>query len=155
MRAVGEPIRGLPVRDISVGRMLEALFAITRDFDMPTQPHLLLLQKTMVMEEGVATALDPDINMWETAEPFLRDWMRAELGPETDYADRSIDMVRALKKLPDLIDRLDAYYPPPGAAPPPPPLADVAVLRPRRGWGYLLVAILAAATGVAGALLFG
>ena len=147
LRAVGEPIRGLPVKDISVGRMLEALFAITRDFDMPTQPHLLLLQKTMVMEEGVATALDPDINMWETAEPFLKDWMRSELGPEAYYADRIIETVRALKKLPDLIDRLDAYYPPPGAAPPPPPLAEVAVLRPRRGWAYALVAITAAAAG--------
>jgi ubiquinone biosynthesis protein len=152
LRAVGEPIRGLPVKDISVGRMLEALFAITRDFDMPTQPHLLLLQKTMVMEEGVATALDPDINMWETAEPFLKDWMRAELGPETYYADRIIETVRALKKLPELIDRLDAYYPPPGAAPPPPPLADVTTLRPRRGWGYVLVAMLAAAAGAAAAM---
>jgi ubiquinone biosynthesis protein len=154
LRAVGEPIRGLPVKDISVGRMLEALFAITRDFDMPTQPHLLLLQKTMVMEEGVATALDPDINMWETAEPFLRDWMRAELGPESYYADRIVETVRALKKIPDLIERFDAYYPPPGAAPPPPPMAEVTVLRPRRGWAYVLVAILAAAaSGVATLLL--
>ena len=153
LRAVGEPIRGLPVKDISVGRMLEALFAITRDFDMPTQPHLLLLQKTMVMEEGVATALDPDINMWEAAEPFLRDWMRAELGPETYFADRIIETVRAFKKIPDLIERLDAYYPPPGAAPPPPPLAEVTVIKPRRGWGYALVAIVAAAAGVAGTLL--
>ena len=153
LRAVGEPIRGLPVKDISVGRMLEALFAITRDFDMPTQPHLLLLQKTMVMEEGVATALDPDINMWETAEPFLREWMRSELGPEAYYADRIIDTVRALKKLPEIIDRLDAYYPPPGAAPPPPPLAEIAVLQPRRGWGYALVALVAALAGAAAALL--
>ena len=89
LRAAGEPIRGLPVKDISVGRMLESLFSITRDFDMPTQPHLLLLQKTMVMNEGVATALDPDINMWETAEPFLSEWIRSELGPEAYYADRS------------------------------------------------------------------
>ena len=155
LRAVGEPIRGLPVKDISVGRMLEALFSITRDFDMPTQPHLLLLQKTMVMEEGVATALDPDINMWETAEPFLKDWMRAELGPETYYADRIIETVRAIKKLPDLIDRFDAYYPPPGAAPPPPPLADIAVLRPRRGWAYVVVAILAATAGAAGVFFLG
>ena len=99
LRAAGEPIRGLPVKDISVGRMLESLFSITRDFDMPTQPHLLLLQKTMVMNEGVATALDPDINMWETAEPFLKEWMRSELGPEAYYADRIIELVRAVKKL--------------------------------------------------------
>ena len=81
LRAAGEPIRGLPVKEISVGRMLESLFSITRDFDMQAQPHLLLLQKTMVMNEGVATALDPDINMWETAEPFLSEWIRSELGP--------------------------------------------------------------------------
>ena len=81
-------IRGLPVKYISVGRMLESLFSITRDFDMPTQPHLLLLQKTMVMNEGVASALDPDINMWETARPFIRGWIRDELGPEAYYADR-------------------------------------------------------------------
>ena len=117
LRAAGEPIRGLPVKDISVGRMLESLFSITRDFDMPTQPHLLLLQKTMVMNEGVATALDPDINMWETAEPFLREWLRGELGPEAYYADRLIEMVRALKMIPDLIERIDQYYPPFGRRP--------------------------------------
>ena len=141
MRAAGEPIRGLPVKDISVGRMLESLFSITRDFDMPTQPHLLLLQKTMVMNEGVATALDPDINMWETAEPFLKEWMRSELGPEAYYADRIVDFVRALKKMPALIERIDQYYPPRGAAPPPPPLPEVAVIE-HRGWpGYALAGV--------------
>ena len=130
-------------RTSRVGRMLESLFAITRDFDMPTQPHLLLLQKTMVMEEGVATALDPDINMWETAEPFLKDWLRAELGPEAYYADRIVDTVRALQADPRPHPTgIDAYYPPPGAAPPPPPLAEVAVIEPRHGWGYALVALL-------------
>jgi len=147
LRAAGEPIRGLPVKDISVGRMLESLFSITRDFDMPTQPHLLLLQKTMVMEEGVATALDPDINMWETAEPFLKEWIRSELGPEAYYADRIIDAVRALKKLPELIDRLDEYYPPRGAAPPAPPLPDVAVIERGNWWGYALAGAIGAAVG--------
>jgi ubiquinone biosynthesis protein len=151
LRAAGEPIRGLPVKDISVGRMLESLFSITRDFDMPTQPHLLLLQKTMVMNEGVATALDPDINMWETAEPFLKEWMRSELGPEAYYADRIIELVRAFKKLPELINRLDEYYPPRGAAPPPPPLPDIAVIEHRNWWGYALAGIIGAA--VAGGLL--
>jgi len=145
LRAAGEPIRGLPVKDISVGRMLESLFAITRDFDMPTQPHLLLLQKSMVMNEGVATALDPDINMWETAEPFLRDWLRAELGPEAYYADRLIELVRAVKLIPDLIQRMDQYYPPPGAAPPPPPLPEIAIIERRHWWGYAAVGALAAA----------
>jgi ubiquinone biosynthesis protein len=147
LRAAGEPIRGLPVKDISVGRMLESLFSITRDFDMPTQPHLLLLQKTMVMNEGVATALDPDINMWETAEPFLKEWIRSELGPEAYYADRIIELVRAAKKLPELIQRLDEYYPPRGAAPPPPPLPDVAVIEQRNWMGYALASVIGAAVG--------
>jgi ubiquinone biosynthesis protein len=147
LRAAGEPIRGLPVKDISVGRMLESLFSITRDFDMPTQPHLLLLQKSMVMNEGVATALDPDINMWKTAEPFLSDWMRSELGPEAYYADRIIDLVRAVKKIPLLIDRLDEYYPPHGAAPPPPPLPDIAVIEQRAWWGYAAVGVIGAVIG--------
>jgi len=153
LRAAGEPIRGLPVKEISVGRMLESLFSITRDFDMPTQPHLLLLQKTMVMNEGVATALDPDINMWETAEPFLRDWMRSELGPEAYYADRIIKLVRAFKKIPELIERVDEYYPPHGAAPPPPPLPEIAVIERPNWLAYAFVGALGAAIG-AGAVLF-
>ena len=153
MRAAGEPIRGLPVKEISVGRMLESLFSITRDFDMPTQPHLLLLQKSMVMNEGVATALDPDINMWETAEPFLRDWLRGELGPEAYYADRLIELVRAAKLIPELIQRMDKYYPPFGAAPPPPPLPEITVIEHRHWLGYGAVAALAAAAGAAAVLI--
>jgi len=106
----------------------------------------------MVMNEGVATALDPDINMWETAEPFLTEWIRSELGPETYYADRIIAVVRSLKKLPELIDRIDQYYPPRGAAPPPPPLPEVAIIRGRAWWGYALVGLIGAAVS-AGAIL--
>jgi ubiquinone biosynthesis protein len=154
LRAVGEPMRGLPVKEISVGRMLEGLFSITRDFDMPTQPHLLLLQKTMVMEEGVATFLDPDINMWETAEPFLHEWIRGELGPEAKAADRIIETVRAFKKIPQLIDRLDYYFPAPGAAPPPIPHAEVNVTGlPQPKWRDFLIALVAAAGGAAAVLL--
>ena len=149
LRAAGEPIRGLPVKEISIGRMLESLFTITRDFDMPTQPHLLLLQKSMVMEEGVATALDPDINMWETAEPFLKEWIRSELGPEAYYADRIIEVVRAFKKVPELIERLDQYYPARGAAPPPPPLPDIATIQRRNWWGYAFAGVAGAVIGAA------
>jgi ubiquinone biosynthesis protein len=115
LRAVGEPIRGLPVKDISIGQMLDGLFTITRDFDMPTQPHLLLLQKTMVMEEGVATALDPDINMWETAEPFLREWLRTELGPEARLATRSCAMFAPSAACPTLSAGLTIITPRRGA----------------------------------------
>jgi ubiquinone biosynthesis protein len=99
------------------------------------------------MNEGVATALDPDINMWETAEPFLREWIRSELGPEAYYADRIIEVVRALKKIPELIDRLDEYYPPRGAAPPPPPLPEVAIIERRAWWGYALAGVIGAVGG--------
>jgi len=154
LRAAGEPIRGLPVKEISVGRMLESLFSITRDFDMPTQPHLLLLQKSIVMNEGVASKLDPDINMWEAAEPFLHEWMRSELGPEAYYADRIVQTVRAVKKIPDLINRLDFYYPAPGAAPPAPPLPEIEPVRPGRWWGYVFVAVAAAGAGALLTLIF-
>ncbi|MDQ3140440.1 MAG: 2-polyprenylphenol 6-hydroxylase, partial [Pseudomonadota bacterium] len=153
LRAVGEPIRGLPVKDISVGQMLDGLFTITRDFDMPTQPHLLLLQKTMVMEEGVAHDLDPDINMWETSEPFLKEWLRSELGPETRLADEIVRNFRLLRKLPDLIRRIDYYYPAPGAAPPQPPLPEIVVVRPHHYGLTLLAALLSAAAGAAAVLL--
>ena len=149
LRAVGEPIRGLPVKDISIGRMLDGLFKITRDFDMQTQPHLLLLQKTMVMEEGVATALDPDINMWEAAEPFLTEWVRSELGPEARLADSIVRGARMLRHLADLVRRIDYYYPPPGAAPPAPPLPDVLVIRPFGLLRYVAVGLIGAVIGAA------
>ena len=155
LRAVGEPIRGLAVKDISIGQMLDGLFGITRDFDMPTQPHLLLLQKTMVMVEGVATALDPDINMWETASPFVREWLRSELGPEAAIADRLITDFRTLAGLPDLVRRIEARFPAAGAAPPPPPLREVQVVRIGSGWRYAAVAVGAAVVGALGMWLAG
>ncbi|RHW16289.1 2-polyprenylphenol 6-hydroxylase [Sphingomonas gilva] len=149
LRAVGEPMRGLPVKEMSVGAMLDGLFAITRDFDMQTQPHLLLLQKTMVMVEGVATRLDPDINMWDAAAPFIREWIRTELGPEAWVADRIVRDVRTLARLPDLIRNIEARYPPPGGAPPSPPLKEIEVVRIGGGWRYAAVAVLAALGGAA------
>lgn len=155
LRAVGEPIRGLPVKDISVGQMLDGLFTITRDFDMPTQPHLLLLQKTMVMVEGVATTLDPDINMWETSGPFVEAWLRDELGPEAFVADRLLRDLRTLAGLPDLLRRIEARYPAPGAAPPPPPLPEVQVVRVGRGRWYALAVLIGALAGAAATLVLG
>ncbi len=148
LRAVGEPIRGVPVKDISVGNMLDGLFAITREFDMPTQPHLLLLQKTMVMVEGVASALDPEINMWEVSGPFVSAWLRDELGPEARIADGLVKGLRALADLPDLLRRIEAQVPRPGAAPPGPPIAVIAV-EPARWWRLVLVALGGAGVAVA------
>lgn len=154
LRAVGEPTRGKPVSELSVGQMLDSLFAITRDFDMQTQPHLLLLQKTMVMVEGVATSLNPAINMWDVAAPYVGEWIRGELGPEAAIADGLRDRMKTLALIPDLIKRLDEQLPKKGGAPPPPPLPEIELIWEKRrggnGWRYSLIAVLAAAAGAAG-----
>ena len=147
LRAVGEPMRGKPVSELSVGQMLDGLFAITRDFDMQTQPHLLLLQKTMVMVEGLATQLDPAINMWDVSGPFVKDWIRDELGPEAAIADRLRTDAETLLRLPDLLRRIEDRFPAKGGAPEAPPLPDVELIWERRNserrWpGYALAAAL-------------
>jgi len=158
LRAVGEPMRGKPVKELSVGQMLDGLFAITRDFDMQTQPHLLLLQKTMVMVEGIATQLNPDINMWDTAAPYVREWIRDELGPEAALADRLKQDAETLLRLPSLVRRVEEMFPPKGGAPEPPPLPHVPLITDKReGRGVLgyLVAGLLGAGAVWGALAAG
>ncbi|UVI39386.1 2-polyprenylphenol 6-hydroxylase [Qipengyuania spongiae] len=132
LRAVGEPMRGKPVSELSVGQMLDGLFAITRDFDMQTQPHLLLLQKTMVMVEGIATQLYPQINMWDVSAPFVREWIRDELGPEAALANRLREDTETLLRIPALVRRLEEHYPPRGGAPEPPPLPDIELMWERR-----------------------
>ena len=150
LRAVGEPMRGKPVSELSVGQMLDGLFAITRDFDMQTQPHLLLLQKTMVMVEGLATQLDPAINMWDTSGPFVKNWIRDELGPEAAIADRLREDAETLLRLPDLLRRIEDHFPAKGGAPEAPPLPHVELVWERRStarqWpGYAIAAALGGA----------
>jgi ubiquinone biosynthesis protein len=140
-------MRGKPVSELSVGQMLDGLFAITRDFDMQTQPHLLLLQKTMVMVEGIATQLHPQINMWDVSAPYVRSWIRDELGPEAALADRIREDFHTLLRLPALVRRLEEQFPPKGGAPEPPPLPEIELVwerRPgmsRRWLGYLGAAL--------------
>ena len=160
LRAVGEPMRGKPVSELSVGQMLDGLFAITRDFDMQTQPHLLLLQKTMVMVEGVATQLDPTINMWDTSGPFVREWIRDELGPEAALAARIRESTTTLLGLPQLVRRVEERFPPRGGAPDPVPLPDIDIMFKRapraertRVWpGYVFSAGVGAAVVIAASL---
>lgn len=154
LRAVGEPMRGKPVSELSVGQMLDGLFAITRDFDMQTQPHLLLLQKTMVMVEGIATQLNPEINMWDVSAPYVRNWIRDELGPEAALADRIKTDTETLLRIPDLVRRIEDRFPPKGGAPEPPPLPHIELMwerRQREGRGWLGYG-LAVALGAAGAI---
>ena len=160
LRAVGEPMRGKPVSELSVGMMLDGLFAITRDFDMQTQPHLLLLQKTMVMVEGIATMLHPEINMWDVSAPYVKSWIRDELGPEAALADRIRDDVSTLLRLPELIRRIEDRYPPRGGAPEQPPLPEIELVwerpvRPRSRWLGYLAALVAGGALVWAATLVG
>ncbi len=151
LRAVGEPMRGKPVSELSVGQMLDGLFAITRDFDMQTQPHLLLLQKTMVMVEGIATQLNPQINMWDVSGPFVKSWIRDELGPEAAIADRIKEDASTFMRIPALVRRMEEQFPAKGGAPEQAPLPEVDIMwerksaKPRRWPGYLVSAAIGAA----------
>ncbi|HEY5337045.1 MAG TPA: 2-polyprenylphenol 6-hydroxylase [Rhizomicrobium sp.] len=98
LRAIGEPIFGRTVRDVSMARLLQQLFETTYRFDMPAQPQLILLQKTMVVVEGVARSLDPDFDIWETARPVVEKWMIAQIGPEARLREVG-DGVNALGRL--------------------------------------------------------
>lgn len=153
LRAVGEPIRGRQAKDIAITDLLEGLFSITRSFDMPVQPHLLLLQKTMVMVEGVALTIDPQVNMWDVAAPYVRDWVRDEMGPEAVIADSLVLNARALRQLPRIFRQWVAAHPMPGAAPPQPPLPPLPEAGPA-GWSTPWL-LLAAGAGAAIALLLG
>ncbi len=107
-RSIAEPILGKPISDISIARLLGQLFQITETFEMQTQPQLLLLQKSMLLAEGVGRTLAPDVNMWELAKPMIETWMRERLGPEAVITDAAANMVSTLEKLPRIIDRVDA-----------------------------------------------
>ena len=81
IRAIGEPIHNRTAEEISMAKLLMLLFEVTGLFDMRTRPELLLLQKTMVVVEGVARSLDPKLDMWKVAEPVVREWIERHLGP--------------------------------------------------------------------------
>jgi len=98
LRAIGEPIFGKRAKDVSMARLLGQLFETTRRFDMQAQPQLVLLQKTMVVVEGVARALDPDFDIWEAARPVAERWVSDNLGPQA-HLDRAAESLSALGKL--------------------------------------------------------
>ena len=106
LRSVGEPIRDRDADDISMGRVLSQLFMITEQFDMVTQPQLLLLQKTMVTVEGVARSFDPKVNIWDASETLVADWLQRQIGPQAilqDIGQNARRGLHALKRLPDTL----------------------------------------------------
>jgi ubiquinone biosynthesis protein len=110
IRAIGEPIHGQPAETISMAKLLTLLFEVTELFDMETRPELIMLQKTMVVVEGVARTLDPAFNMWKTAEPVVGLWIRENLGPRgmlEDARDGLSALASLARQAPDLAARTE------------------------------------------------
>lgn len=102
-RSVGEPIVGQSAKDISVGHLLAHLIKVAQDFEMETQPQLLLLQKTLVLVEGVGSMLNPNVNLWKLAEPWIEQWAVDHIGPEAQLKSRVKKAFDGLCDLPDML----------------------------------------------------
>ena len=107
LRSVGEPIFGQSIKDISGGNLLAQLFEITEKFNMPTQTPLLLLQKTMVVVEGVARKLYPETNIWQVSRPVLEDWLKDMKSPKSTLDTAINTSAEILKRVPDFPDLMD------------------------------------------------
>lgn len=105
-RSIGEPIFGKPSHQISIARLLAQMLRVTEQFEMSAQPQLLLLQKTMLMAEGMGTKLNPNVNIWELARPLIEDWMVTHFGPRATVGRAAQDLAQGLRRLPRLIDSL-------------------------------------------------
>ena len=108
IRAIGEPIHNRTAEDISMAKLLMLLFEVTGLFDMRTRPELLLLQKTMVVVEGVARTLDPRLDMWSVADPVVREWIERNLGPVgklEDVVEGAGEIGRFAAQVPSLLGR--------------------------------------------------
>lgn len=99
LRAIGEPIVGLPVNEISIGKLLAQLFKLTEDFNMNIQPQLLLLQKTTILVEAIGYKLDKSVNLWKLAEPWIEDWAIENLGIEARVKDVAIAIAKKIAKM--------------------------------------------------------
>jgi ubiquinone biosynthesis protein len=108
IRAIGEPIHNRTAEEISMARLLTLLLEVTGLFDMQTRPELILLQKTMVVVEGVARSFDPRLDIWKTADPVVREWIERNLGPvgRIQGAAAGVGVVaHLLSKLPEIANR--------------------------------------------------
>jgi ubiquinone biosynthesis protein len=111
LRAIGEPLHGRAASDIEMSRVLGQLFATTELFEMKTRPELILLQKSMVLVEGVSRMLDPELDIWTVSEPVVGDWVRRSAGPIGRLEELGERLERggaALGRLPALIDKAEA-----------------------------------------------
>jgi ubiquinone biosynthesis protein len=104
-RAIAKPILGKPLNEISVAKLLGQLFKVSQDFEMRLQPQFLLLQKSMMVTEGVGRALNPDINTWKMTEPLIAEWYGRNLGMRASARYHLREAMDNLHRLPRLIDR--------------------------------------------------
>jgi ubiquinone biosynthesis protein len=102
-RSIGEPLLERPLEQISIARLLSQLFEVTSQFRMETQPQLLMLQKTMVLAEGLGRSLDPSVNMWHLSRPLIEDWMRLNRSGPARAMHTLADLVGGLERLPALL----------------------------------------------------
>ena len=107
LRSIGEPIFGQAVKDISGGKLLKQLFDVTEKFNMQTQPQLLMLQKTMVVVEGVARKLNPNTNIWTTSKPVLENWLKETKDPMTKINETIQSTSEVIKRLPEFPEIMD------------------------------------------------
>ena len=109
LRAVGEPIFGMDATHISMARLLAYLFEVTERFGMETRTELILLQRTMVVVEGVARSLDPRMNIWKAAQPIVEDYIKKSIGPRAVLSD-VVKTARVLSRfgprLPEMVEKL-------------------------------------------------
>jgi len=109
IRAVCEPIFDRPLKDISFGKTLLRLFQTARRFEMEVQPQLVLLQKTLLNIEGLGRQLDPDLDLWKTAKPFLERWMNDQMGWRAlirHMKDEAPNWAATLPQLPRLLHQV-------------------------------------------------
>lgn len=145
-RAIGAPLLGQPQEKISLAQLLAQMFAVTEAFEMETQPHLLLLQKTMVLGEGIGRQLCPQENFWELARPLVEKWVEEHLGAKAQVKRRVMEVgevleniktgAAALSQLPTVITEDGIRLHP----------DTVASLKKQRDKGYLKTALVAAIT---------
>ncbi|MCP4317675.1 MAG: 2-polyprenylphenol 6-hydroxylase [Hyphomicrobiales bacterium] len=112
IRAIGEPIHGQSAETISMAKLLTLLFEVTDLFDMQTRPELIMLQKTMVVVEGVSRLLNPHFNMWKASEPVVGDWIARNLGPArvvTDIKDGLHAAARLAEQAPEIAARAERF----------------------------------------------
>jgi ubiquinone biosynthesis protein len=109
IRAVCEPYFDRPLKEISLGMVLMRLFQTSRRFQVEIQPQLVLLQKTLLNIEGLGRELDPELDLWSTAKPFLEKWMADQIGPRRLWEELKNQAPRYAKLLPDLPRLLHDY----------------------------------------------